>query len=163
MDQKIKLSHGAADHAIDFKPLVISKLAQVEIADKDYIEDDRKYFTYEEALEVEKKLSNTGWRLPTRSEWALICEEFGQKDGYLDGTTLATNLKLNRNGWYGSDDKYLFSPSYGYYWSSTSYSNASYAYYLGFATSSVAPSDYSNRNHSYTLRLVKDMGAKNGQ
>lgn len=55
-----------------------SELAKVLIAPEDYVEDEKKYFTWEEACEIKDKLNN-GWRLPTRSEWVLICEEFGQK------------------------------------------------------------------------------------
>lgn len=134
-----------------------SKLAGVIIAPEDYTDGDKKYFTWDEAIALQKDLPD-GWRLPTRSEWALICEEFAQKDGRLDADTLVTNLNIQRNGWYDFKDKVLyFAGNYGYYWSSTPYSNGTSAYYLYFDGSGVTPSNYSNRYRGYSLRLVRDL------
>ena len=80
---------------------IYSKLANIEIAPGDYVEGG--LFTWEEALEIEKNLSD-GWRLPTRSEWALIAEEFGQdENGELIAEVLRKKLSLGGC----------------YYWSST--------------------------------------------
>lgn len=133
---------------------IISKLANVIIAPEDYVEGDKKYFTFDEACAIEKKLDN-GWRLPTRSEWALICEEFGQKDGRLDTDTLMKQLKVKYGGYVyigslndvGSDS---------YYWSQTSKSDT-YAYNLHFYSSYVYPSYVSHRWYGYLVRLVKDI------
>lgn len=158
------LEHEASTHTMELKPLVVSRLAQVEIADRDYREGDRVHFTYDEALEIEKKLSGTGWRLPTRSEWVLICEEFGQKDGCLEGDTLATNLGINYNGWYDPEDNHVYSAGFlGLYWSSTPSSSATNAYYLSFSTSSVNPSTNLNRYTGRSLRLVRGVETRNGK
>lgn len=144
----------AIANVMELKPIATSKLAGVEIADRDYAEWGKRYFTFEEALTVELKL--TGWRLPTRSEWALICEEFGQKDGRLDGNTLSSRLKLERNGWYDFDDEETHG-STRYYWSSTPSSNGTLAYALNFNASGVNPSNYSSRYVGFSLRLVRDV------
>lgn len=141
---------------INFGVVAISKLAKVEIADRNYIEGDKEYFTFDEALEVEKKLKETGWRLPTRSEWVLICEEFGQKDGELNSKTLQSNLKLEMLGWSNGDeliDCYLE----GNYWSSTPYSSATRSYDLYFYASGVYPSNNLNRWYGFPIRLVRDI------
>lgn len=142
-----------------FGVIATSKLAKVQIADHDYTEGSKKHFTFEEALEVEKKLKHTGWRLPTRSEWVLICEEFGRKDGALDAAQLMSALKLSRNGLVNPYNKYLYYTGIlGYYWSSTPYpSNANSAYGLYFNASSVNPSANYYRYCGFSLRLVRDM------
>lgn len=146
-------------YIISFGVIATSKLAKVDIADRDYTEGSKKHFTFEEALEVEKKLKYTGWRLPTRSEWALICEEFGQKDGALDAAQLMSALKLSLTGCVNPNGPYLsLAGIYGYYWSSTPYSSSAYyAYHLNFNASGVYPSGISARYVGYSLRLVRDM------
>lgn len=136
-----------------------SELAKVLIAPEDYIVGDKKYFPYDEACVIEKNLNN-GWRLPTRQEWVLICEEFGTKDGVYDIDTLIKNLGLEKHGLlYSGDDEPSYAGDYGYYWSSTPYSNYnSNAYYLFFSsTSSISPSNYIYRNAGFSVRLVKDL------
>lgn len=139
---------------IDFeKGAIRSRLTGLLIASGDYVEGDKKHFTFDEALEIEKKLKD-GWRLPTRSEWVLICEEFGQKDGKLDADTLVKNLHLGRNG--GIFDSTLqYAGSSGYYWSSTAYSSAN-AFYLYFGTN-VAPSSNYCRYWGFSFRCVKEV------
>ena len=141
------------------KPPIVSHLAKVLIAPEDYSEGDKKYFTYDEACAIEKKLNN-GWRLPTRQEWVLICEEFGTKDGVYNVDTLMKNLGLGKNGLlYSGDDE----PSYaGYYWSATP-NGSSYAYNLNFyGTSAIAPSSNGSRYFGRSARLVKDLEKNNG-
>lgn len=131
-----------------------SKLANVIIAGCDYEEGDKKHFTWDEAMALKDKLPH-GWRLPTRSEWALICEEFGQKDGRLDADTLIKNLGIGRHGYLYSG-KLNYAGNYGRYWSSTPHSNGTNAYNLYF-DSGVSPSDYNLRYNGTSVRLVKDM------
>lgn len=76
--------------------------AGVEIAPNDYWELDDKcerkdHFTWYEAKEIETKLAIRGWRLPTRSEWVAIVEEFGNDypSGLLSPKQLKTSLGLN--------------------------------------------------------------------
>lgn len=134
---------------------IVSKLANIIVAPEDYTEGDKKHFTYDEALEIEKKLPD-GWRLPTRSEWVLLCEEFGQKDGLLNGDTLARNLHLNKNG-YQIDHSLYCSGSYGYYWSRRAASDTDDVYALNFDSSGVCQRSSDGRYLGFSVRCVKDI------
>lgn len=144
------------------KPPIVSHLAKVLIAPEDYSEGDKKYFTYDEACAIEKKLDN-GWRLPARQEWVLICEEFGTKGGVYNVDTLMKNLGLGKNGLlYSGDDEPSYAGYDGYYWSSTP-NGSSYAYNLNFyGTSYIYPSYNHNRYYGLSVRLVKDLEKNNG-
>lgn len=137
---------------------VKSTLAGVIIAPEDYAEGDKKHFTWDEAMKIEKKLDN-GWRLPTRSEWALICEEFGQKDGELNADTLIKNIGVGRHGYAASGGIFNVG-SYGYCWSSTP-SGSDSAYYLCLGSSYANPSSISARCNGFSVRLVKDLEGRN--
>lgn len=143
---------------IDFEPIAVSKLSGLEIADKDYVEGDKKYFTYDEAMEVQEKLKLTGWRLPTRKEWVLICEEFAcGDDGDLHGQLLSERLRLGLNGWqYHEDQRVRSVGGYGYYWSSVA-SSATNARYLYFDAAYVYPSHSYYRAYGFSVRLVRDL------
>lgn len=150
----------AKDKAWEPKATIYSKLAGVEIALEDYVEEDgNKYFTYDKALEIEKKLKGTGWRLPTRHEWALIAEEFGNDDdGKLNGNKLAKRLNLQKNGLiYSGNVNYLNSG--GYYWSRTG-NNASNAYILYFGTDGNLDTGIYYRYRGGSVRLVRDIADK---
>lgn len=140
----------------DYSPSIIatSKLAKVYIAGEDYTEGDKKHFTWKESCAIEGKLAN-GWRLPTRSEWVLICEEFGQKDGALNADTLMESLGLVRGGWVSSGSL-SYVDSDGAYWSQVS-NSSSHAYSLYFGSSGVYPSDYSEKEFGLSVRLVRDV------
>lgn len=141
----------------DFAVIATSKLAGVEIAAEDYVEGDKEHFTWDEAIEAVKKLGN-GWRLPTRKEWSLICEEFGcDEDGKLSGALLAKNLNLKANGWKDNDGSLRSSGSDGYWWSSTARNTAG-RYNLYYDTSNGLNSgDSSNRYVRLSVRLVRDV------
>lgn len=134
-----------------------SKLTGLIIAPEDYIEGDKWHFTFDEALQINRKLKD-GWRLPTRSEWALICEEFGQKDGELDADTLVNNLTLGKNG-YVVNGSLANASSDGNYWSSTASSSTS-AYALHFDSSSVAPSSSNYRYFGRSVRCVRSIDGR---
>lgn len=142
----------------EFKPLIVSKLAEIEIADKDYTEGGKKYFTSEEALEVEKKMEGTGWRLPTRHEWVLICEEFANgENGVLSPELLEEKLGLGKHGRYNFEDSRLYySGDYANYWSRSGESSTT-AFRLVFSASYVYPSYNSPRYYGFSLRLVRDL------
>lgn len=145
------------------KVLKKSKMLGIEIADTNYWEIDedgnkKEYFTWDEAMEIQKKLPN-GWRLPTRSEWSILAEEFGTyENGELDGTKLSEALDLPLSG-YRNGGSTVFQGSYGYYWSSVAGNNND-AYYLNLGSSNVYPQDYYYKWYGLAVRLVRDIEAK---
>lgn len=145
---------------IDFAVIATSKLAGVEIAAEDYVEGDKKHFTWDEAIEAVKKLGN-GWRLPTRKEWSLICEEFGyDEDGRPSGGLLAKNLNLKANGWKDFKGSLNSSGSNGYWWSSTA-SDTTYRYYLSYNTRNGLYSGGNNGRYvGFSVRCVRDIKSK---
>lgn len=146
--------------------VAVSRLANVEIANDDYkfggrIRDGKHYFTFDEALEVQEKLKDTGWRLPTRSEWALICEEFGQKDdGELDDETLYKKLHMEPTGWLNEDGYLNGRTTYGGWWSGTA-GSAARGRYLGAYTGGVGSQYNNSRGDGFALRLVRDAKENN--
>lgn len=150
--------------AIDYrqweKDGYISKLAQVIIAPEDYVEGGEKYFTFDEAVKLEKKLAN-GWRVPTRHEWALISEEFANdEDGQLNPELLQSKLKLKMNGYQDIHNDIWSNGLEGNYWSITAYPAASNAYHQYFNSANVLPSDIDSRADGFSVRLVKDLERK---
>lgn len=146
------------------KVLKKSKMLGIEIASENYweIDDDgekKEYFTWDEAMEIEKKLPN-GWRLPTRSEWTIIAEEFGQDaDGELNGGELSIGLNLPLFGYRNGSSTHNQGSS-GYYWSSTAYSSSS-AYYLNLNSLRVVTQLDNLKRLGFAVRLVRDMEVKN--
>lgn len=145
------------EEANKFFPIAVSELARVEIADRDYTEGGKKYFTFDKACAIEKKLNN-GWRLPTRKEWTLICEEFAcGDDGCLSGQLLIDKLGLGLNGWqYHEDQQVRGVGALGLYWSSVA-DSATIARDLNFTTASVLPSYGDTRARGFSVRLVRDV------
>lgn len=127
---------------------VKSKLANIEVASEDYYEIDsngtkKTEFTWDEAMEL--KLPD-GWRLPTRSEWVLLAEEFGQdKNGELNSQIFMDKLGLS-----------LSEDVYGVWWSSSVYSGT-YAYYLIMGASNMYPQSTHYKGYSFALRCVRDL------
>lgn len=116
---------------------------------------EKKYFTFDEAQEYTTKLPD-GWRLPTRSEWCILAEEFGNnpETGKLDPALLMKNLNLSLDGYMDFDDNEVCSQaSYGYLWSGTAGSAAG-GYFLGFGSGSVFPAIYRSRFHGFPVRCI---------
>lgn len=138
-----------------------SESLNIEIAANDYWEDNehekKTHFTWDEAMEIEKKLNN-GWRLPTRHEWVMLAEDSGQdKNGKLSSEKLEKNLNLKKNGYY--DGIYGLVGPDGYYWSSTAYS-ATDAYNVYFTASNVNPQDSNYKSYGFSVRLVRGLGGE---
>lgn len=148
------------------KDAIVSKLAGVRIAPEDVkinfgdigtVRDGNVYFTYDQALELEEKyLKPNGWRLPTRREWVLICEEFGGAgDTKEEVGKLVKALNLKQNGRFDPDDDTLYNQgARGGYWSRTADSSATLAYYFVFYASGFNPQGYSNKGHGFSVRCV---------
>lgn len=144
----------------DFAVIATSKLAGVEIAAEDYVEGGKKHFTWDEATEAVKKLGN-GWRLPTRKEWSLICEEFGcDEDGELSGGLLAKNLNLKANGWKDYTGSLYDSGSVGNWWSSTANDTATYYRLLCNISGGLFSGGSYDRDYGFSVRCVRDIKSK---
>ena len=146
------------------KKAIKSKLTNLLIAPEDYYElndnaegtEKKEYFTWEEAMALEKKVSN-GWRLPTRHEWALICEEFANDEhGELSSEMLRESLALSLSG-YVTDGGNLNNVGLsGNFWSSTAY-GSDLAYYLFVDSSAGNPQCYSSMSYWLAVRMVKEL------
>lgn len=129
-----------------------SKSTGLIIAPKDVDIDGVTTFTWDEAMRLGAEgKTPKGWRLPTRHEWALICEEFGMDEatGELSTEKLskALNLPRDEDGWLR-----------GHFWSSTAYSGSTYAFTLNYAPSYVYPQGTSYKYYGFSVRLVKEVG-----
>ena len=61
-------------------------------------------FTWDEAMGL---IAPEGWRLPTRHEWTMIIEEFGQNlDGSLNAKKFAEKLRLEQEAFYWSNTEH---------------------------------------------------------
>lgn len=135
-----------------------SELAKVIIAPEDYVDGDKKYFTWDEAMALDLP---DGWRLPTRREWVLISEEFACcHDGELSADELIRNLKLNKNGWIDGRGQLHELDANGSYWSSVAYSTATVAHGFDFGSDYLYPQYYYSKGFGFSVRLVKDMEEK---
>lgn len=119
------------------------------IAPEDVEIDGKTEFTWYEAmaLEEEGKIPE-GWRLPTRHEWVMIVEEFGQDaDGSLNNSKFIERLSLKHKN--------------GNYWSSTAYGHiGAYNLYLGgssYTVSTAYPSNYDEEECGFSARCVKEI------
>lgn len=129
------------------------------IAPEDVEVDGKTFFTWDEAMTLEKEGKiPEGWRLPTRHEWVMICEEFGQdEDEELSSSKLAGTLNLRKNGWLDNEDndnKVFGKGSEGNYWSSTAYSTSTHAYLLSFFTTDVYPQNSFSKYYGFNVRCV---------
>ena len=133
-----------------------SKLLGVTLAPENYFEGDKKYFTWDEAMEAQKHMPK-GWRLPTKSEWVILCEEFCCEDnGGLSSGKAQEILKLGLDGYVGTDGELYGHGSYGYFWSSTASSATSARYTYFFNSGYVNPGRGSNpKSYGFAVRCIK--------
>lgn len=151
----------------DWEKGIRSKLADIIVAPENVTKElaggigtekeGKMYFTYDEAMELEKKvLKPNGWRLPTRSEWALLAEEFGQdKKGVLRKDLLMSRLGLTLTGDF-SGGSLNDTTTNGNYWSRTA-ASATHANNLNFNSVLIFPQDYSYKYNGFAVRAVKDI------
>ena len=127
------------------------------VAPEDYHEGDKYLFTWEEAMEISKKLPD-GWRLATMGEWAMIAEEYGY--GKLSDAEVAKDLQnklgLVKRGYISAHDNELrCKGDEAYYWSSTAHASiANLAQILSFTTSNVNPATIIIKRVGYAVRCV---------
>lgn len=120
--------------------------------------NEKKYFTFDEAQEYTENLPD-GWRLPTRNEWVLLAEEFGNdsQTGRLDPVRFKDALGLDLSGWTNMDGDLVGVGEEGDYWSST-ISAASNGYYLVFDATNMYPANINNRLLGFPVRCVIEDG-----
>lgn len=146
-----------------------SRLAQLIVAPEDFKVGDKEYFTWDEAMEATKDLPD-GWRMPSRHEWVLLAEEFGQNDkGELDANVLSKELNMSFGGWvapqkmaeYNKNPKefndYTGVGTDCLFWSTT-VNSYQYSYLLYMSTSGyMYPQNGSYKLVGFPVRLVKDV------
>lgn len=121
--------------------------------------DDKKYFTWDEAMEIEEKyLKPNGWRLPTVKDFTMLYGKYGlDEDGEENVKNLVKIFSLGLNGFRDYDDDMHYQGTGGLYWSSTACSSDTYAHYLYLNSSgAVDPADIGNKYDGFSLRCVKD-------
>lgn len=118
--------------------------------------EDKEHFTWDEAKEYEKKLEDTGWRLPTVGEWVQMYGKYGIDENGKDAPdNLMKSLSLPLAGDY-YNGSYYYGGSYGFFWSSTAYDTTN-AYYLHFCSTFVYPQSYFNKSaYGFNVRMIKD-------
>ena len=92
-------------------------------------EQYRSFFTFKEALDIEKKiLRPNGWRLPTFEEWKIVKEDFmlaqafaGDLNLQLQGFVSWCDMKVYKRNRYNEYSCSLYSGLAGYYWSSEAF------------------------------------------
>lgn len=127
------------------------------VAPTNYYEDGKKLFTWDEAMEIQEKLKDTGWRLPTVGELVQLYGKFGiNKNGHDDVEGFTRHLSLPKDGYYYSNGRVNDQGTHGCVWSSTTSSSTS-AYGLYF-NGSYLNSQYSrNRGDGFSVRMVKEV------
>lgn len=118
-----------------------------ELASEDYYEilengTKKADFTWEEAMEIEKK-TNGKWRVPTIFEWDRLLEEFGKEGNELNERAFIEGLGLTED-----------EDGYGNYWSSTPNGGA-YAFVLGFDSTSTIHRGDGTRRFGRSVRCVR--------
>lgn len=122
--------------------------ADFRLSDGIILKKGKRYFTYDEAMALEKELLEpNGWRLPTTQEFMLLYAAYGlDENGQDDPKALREALKFEPQGYIDSDDmdEYNEAPenfenndgtvigrTTGGRWWSRNASSATYANFLG--------------------------------
>lgn len=128
-----------------------------KVAPADLVIDNQEYFTWYEAMEIEKKyLRPNGWRLPTCSEWYQLVGKFGlDEDGGDAPDKFLEKFEMERKGYYDITGFLCVQGAYGYWWSSTVRSDTNSRNLR--ACSSVLYPQYSNdKSLGLSVRCVSD-------
>ena len=108
--------------------------------------------------EAKDSICPKGWQLPTsnnqnKGSFYLLLDKYGLNSSYNSTTITQSPLYFNPSGYVDSGSLWYAGNS-GYYWSSTAYSSASDAYYLGFGSGAVNPSFYNYRYLGQSVRCL---------
>lgn len=135
----------------------------IVLAPKDLEIGGRKFFTWDEALEL---LEDEDWGMPTPAEWLQICAELGTDErGVFSAEILKKKTGMDLSGYVLSDDMddYRKDPidggalynqgTHGDFWSATAKDGTS-AYDLDFNSSGLNPQDTDSKGYGFTVRCV---------
>lgn len=146
-----------------------------ELKDGTVMKKGKRYFTYDEAMALEKELFKpNGWRLPETKEFMTLHAYYGLDDNSQDNVAaLYSTLRLEATGWidYRGMKKYNLTlnedgtvidrTTDGYWWSRNA-STATYANFLSTYFSSntgyVNAQRSRNRGVGFSIRCVKEEG-----
>lgn len=127
----------------------------ITLCQDDYFEGDKKHFTFDEALKIEREAKKHGFRLPTVVDFEKLYAFYGVDEKRNDTPQRFINeLGFTYAGYYNSATSCLVG-TYGYYWSSSVYSTSN-GYYLHFDTMDVYPQDYGPRYYGHSLKFIYD-------
>lgn len=127
----------------------------ITLCRQDYFESGKKYFTFDEALEVEREAKKHGFRLPTVQDFEKLYAYYGvDKDGNDTPQRFVDELGFSYSGyWNGTASSASRLGSYGYYWSSPVY-DTSNGYALLFGSSAVYPQYYGVKYYGLTVKFI---------
>lgn len=127
----------------------------ITLCREDYFDGDKKHFTFDEALEIEKEAKKHGFRLPTVVEFEKLYAFYGLgEDGKDTIQRFIDELSFTYAGNYDGTSLNNVGTN-GYYWSSSIYSTYS-SYLLYFNTSNVYPQDYSYKYLGFAVKFIYD-------
>ncbi len=127
----------------------------INLCREDYFEGDKKHFTFDEALEIEKEAKKHGFRLPTVVDFEKLYAFYGLgEDGEDKPQKLVDELGFTYAGFYNGATLYYVG-TYGLYWSSSIYNTYS-SYNLSFDTSNVGPQNLNSKLSGLAVKFVYD-------
>ena len=117
-------------------------------------ENETDYYDFDNAVKT------FGKELPTKEAWQELFDKCArkwdkEKKGYLLTGPNGNTIFLPAAG-YRSGTTVSSAGLGGYYWSSSPYSTATYAYYVRFYAGGVYPQSYNNRFLGFSVRLARE-------
>lgn len=127
----------------------------ITLCREDYFEGDKKHFTFDEGLKIEKEAKKHGFRLPTVVDFEKLYAFYGvDEEGDDTPQRFINELGFSYAGDYNGTSLGGVG-SYGLYWSSSVH-GASNGYGLGFNSSSVYPQGARNKYNGFAVKFIYD-------
>lgn len=121
----------------------------------DYFEGDKKHFTFNEALKIEKEAKKHGLRLPTAADFVKLYAFYGLgEDGVDTPRRFVDKLGFSCSG-RRDDMGSNYDGSNGYYWSSSVYDIYD-GYYLYFSSSNVYSQGSDDKDYGLAIKFIYD-------
>lgn len=139
------------------KENLIETKCGITLCRDDYFEGDKKHFTFDEALKIEKEAKKHGFRLPTVVDFEKLYAFYGvDEKGEETPQRFIDELGFSYAGYYNGASLSSVG-SYGYYWSSSVY-DTNYGYRLNFDSSGVSPQGARNKYNGFAVKFIYDPG-----